>query len=80
MKQGGRAIGIFMEHGSGGFVSDLVFRGGEYGFKAGNQQFTARGLEFYNCKTAIGMIWDWGFVVTHSPFARIIKYGTKIGR
>ncbi|KAK4233336.1 glycoside hydrolase family 55 protein [Achaetomium macrosporum] len=54
-------VGIFMENGSGGFVSDLVFIGGNIGFRAGSQQFTARNLQFFNCGTAISMIWDWGF-------------------
>ncbi|KAK3303620.1 putative glucan 1,3-beta-glucosidase precursor, partial [Chaetomium strumarium] len=54
-------VGIFMENGSGGFVSDLEFIGGNIGFRAGSQQFTARNLQFFNCGTAISMIWDWGF-------------------
>lgn len=47
--------------GSGGFVSDLTFFGGNIGFRAGSQQFTARNLKFTSCLTAISMIWDWGF-------------------
>jgi len=27
----------------------------------GNQQYTARGLKFNGCTTAVQMIWDWGF-------------------
>jgi hypothetical protein len=54
-------VGIFMENGSGGFVSDLTFEGGAIGWRAGSQQYTARGLKFKNCITAIQMIWDWGF-------------------
>ena len=53
------AVGIFMENGSGGFLSDLVFFGGNIGFRAGNQQYTARNLHFESCLTAISMIWDW---------------------
>jgi hypothetical protein len=56
-----QTVGIFMENGSGGFVSDLVFNGGNIGFRAGSQQFTARNLVFNSCGTAISMIWDWGF-------------------
>jgi hypothetical protein len=56
------AVGIFMENGSGGFLSDLVFFGGNIGFRAGSQQYTARSLHFTSCLTAISMIWDWGFV------------------
>jgi glucan 1,3-beta-glucosidase len=55
------AVGIFMENGSGGFVSDLSFFGGNIGFRAGSQQFTASNLQFTSCLTAISMIWDWGF-------------------
>lgn len=53
------AVGIFMENGSGGFLSDLVFYGGNIGFRAGSQQFTARNLHFTSCLTAIQIIWDW---------------------
>jgi glucan 1,3-beta-glucosidase len=55
------AVGIFMENGSGGFLSDLTFIGGNIGFRAGSQQYTARNLQFTSCLTAISMIWNWGF-------------------
>ena len=55
------AVGIFMENGSGGFVSDLVFNYGNIGFRAGSQQFTARNLTFNYCLTGVSMIWTWGF-------------------
>jgi glucan 1,3-beta-glucosidase len=55
------AVGIYMENGSGGFMSDINFFGGNIGFRAGSQQYTARNLQFTNCLTAISMIWDWGF-------------------
>lgn len=51
-----------MESGSGGFLSDLTFYGGQIGFRSGSQQFTMRGLTFYNVATAISMIWNWGMV------------------
>ena len=51
--------GIFMENGSGGFMTDLVFNGGNYGAFFGNQQFTVRNLTFNDCNTAIYMIWNW---------------------
>ena len=51
--------GIFMENGSGGFMTDLVFNGGNYGAFFGNQQFTVRNLSFNDCNTAIYMIWNW---------------------
>ncbi|KAI1272435.1 glycoside hydrolase family 55 protein [Xylaria sp. FL0933] len=50
-------VGIFMENGSGGFT----FNGGAIGWRAGSQQYTARGLKFKGCVTAIQMVWDWGF-------------------
>ncbi len=54
-------VGIFMENGSGGFVSDIEFRGGAIGWRAGSQQYTARNLKFRGCTQAVQMIWDWGF-------------------
>ncbi|KAF2272061.1 pectin lyase-like protein [Westerdykella ornata] len=54
-------IGIFMENGSGGFLGDLEFEGGALGMRCGSQQFTSRNLRFRFCKTAIEMIWDWGW-------------------
>lgn len=53
--------GIFMDNGSGGFYSDLVFNGGNYGMFVGNQQFTTRNLTFNNCNTAVYMNWNWGW-------------------
>ncbi|OAL54205.1 pectin lyase fold/virulence factor [Pyrenochaeta sp. DS3sAY3a] len=55
------AVGIFTENGSGGFVSNLTFNGGNIGWRVGSQQFTARNLKFKDCLTAVQMIWDWGF-------------------
>ncbi|KAG5995298.1 hypothetical protein E4U54_002886 [Claviceps lovelessii] len=51
--------GIFMDNGSGGFMSDLTFNGGKIGAFLGNQQFTTRNLKFNNCNTAIYMNWNW---------------------
>ena len=56
---GTKQQGIFMDNGSGGFMTDLVFNGGNYGAFFGNQQFTTRNLTFNNCQTAIYMNWDW---------------------
>ncbi|KAK4238969.1 pectate lyase superfamily protein-domain-containing protein [Achaetomium macrosporum] len=53
--------GIFMDNGSGGFMTDLTFNGGNYGAFLGNQQFTTRNLTFNNCKTAIFMNWNWAW-------------------
>lgn len=55
--------GIFMDNGSGGFMSDLVFNGGGYGAFFGNQQFTTRNLTFNNCQTAIFMNWNWAWTL-----------------
>lgn len=57
-----KQVGIFMENGSGGFLSDLQFFGGQIGFRAGSQQYTMRGLKFVNTATAISTIWNWGMV------------------
>lgn len=53
--------GIFMENGSGGFMTNLSFRGGKYGAFVGNQQFTVRNCTFQNCQTAISQLWNWGW-------------------
>ncbi|PLB38562.1 exo-beta-1,3-glucanase Exg0 [Aspergillus candidus] len=53
--------GIFMDNGSGGFMSDLTFNGGNYGMFLGNQQFTTRNLVFNDCNTAIFMNWNWAW-------------------
>ncbi len=62
MKAGSSQIGLFIENGSGGFVSDLTFECGQSGILCGNQQFTSRDLIFENCKNAITMLWDWGWI------------------
>ncbi len=54
-------VGLFMEEGSGGFLTDLTFNGGATGASMGNQQFTMRNLVFNNCVTAIIHLWDWGW-------------------
>jgi len=56
---GNKQQGIFMDNGSGGWMSDLVFNGGNYGMFVGNQQFTTRNLTFNNCNTAVFMNWNW---------------------
>jgi glucan 1,3-beta-glucosidase len=53
--------GIFMDNGSGGFMADLVFNGGNYGMFVGNQQYTTRNLTFNDCNTAVFMNWNWGW-------------------
>ena len=62
VKGGGEANkqqGVFMDNGSGGFMTDLTFNGGNYGMFLGNQQFTTRNLTFNNCGTAVYMNWNW---------------------
>lgn len=58
---GNQHQGLFIEEGSGGFVTDLVFYGGAQGLNVGNQQFTMRNLTFFNSATAIMQLWDWGW-------------------
>jgi glucan 1,3-beta-glucosidase len=58
---GTQHAGIFIESGSGGFMTDLIFNGGAFGVNFGNQQFTTRNLTFNNVATAIYQIWDWGW-------------------
>lgn len=68
---GTQHVGIFIEEGSGGFLGDLVFYGGNYGLNVGNQQFTSRNFTFYNCKTAIYQIWDWGWTYQQMSFNNV---------
>jgi hypothetical protein len=55
--------GIYMENGSGGFLADLTFVGGNFGAYFGNQQFTTSHLVFVNCKTAAQIHWDWAWTM-----------------
>ncbi|CUS11856.1 unnamed protein product [Tuber aestivum] len=59
--EGNSHQGIFMDNGSGGFMSDLIFNGGKFGAFFGNQQFMTRKLTFNNCETAIYMNWNWAW-------------------
>jgi hypothetical protein len=56
-----RHQGLFIENGSGGFMVDLVFNGGDIGMYVGSQQFTSRNLSFHNCNKAIYQSWNWGW-------------------
>jgi glucan 1,3-beta-glucosidase len=49
--------------GSGGFLTDLTFTGGQFGAQFGSQQFTMRNLVFQNSRTAIrhGFDWSWTY-------------------
>ncbi|KAJ6459997.1 beta-1,3-glucanase [Mycena sanguinolenta] len=53
--------GLFMENGSGGFMSDLTFDGGAFGMWISNQQFTIRNVKITNAVSAIYQWWNWGF-------------------
>ncbi|KAI8660440.1 hypothetical protein NCS57_01021400 [Fusarium keratoplasticum] len=66
--------GIYMENGSGGFLSDLYFVGGKFGAYMGNQQFTASGLYFEEAETAIQIHWDWGWTMQN-----IVVDNCKVG-
>ncbi|KAF2099288.1 family 55 glycoside hydrolase [Rhizodiscina lignyota] len=66
--------GIFMDNGSGGFMCDLIFNGGNVGFYLGNQQFTSRNLTFNGCNTGVYMNWDWLWAFKSNTFN-----GCKIG-
>ncbi|KKK18049.1 hypothetical protein ARAM_000743 [Aspergillus rambellii] len=72
MIQGGgdanKQQGIFMDNGSGGFMTDLTFNGGNYGMFAGNQQFTTRNLTFNNCNTGVYMNWNWAWTFKSVTF------------
>lgn len=54
-------VGLFIEEGSGGFMSDLTFQGGESCASMGNQQYTMRNFQFNNCKIAVNQLWNWGW-------------------
>ncbi|EKD20654.1 beta-1,3-exoglucanase [Drepanopeziza brunnea f. sp. 'multigermtubi' MB_m1] len=58
---GNKHQGVFIENGSGGFMNDLIFYGGDHAMEVGSQQFTSRNLTFYNSATAIYQIWDWSW-------------------
>eukprot|EP01117_Protostelium_nocturnum_P001900 TRINITY_DN1245_c0_g2_i2.p1 TRINITY_DN1245_c0_g2~~TRINITY_DN1245_c0_g2_i2.p1 ORF type:complete len:739 (-),score=196.15 TRINITY_DN1245_c0_g2_i2:213-2429(-) len=56
--------GIWMENGSGGFMSDITIEGGRFGMWVGNQQFTSRNIKISGADTAIFLNWDWGWTFT----------------
>eukprot|EP00026_Physarum_polycephalum_P003498 Phypoly_transcript_03510.p1 GENE.Phypoly_transcript_03510~~Phypoly_transcript_03510.p1 ORF type:complete len:721 (+),score=115.57 Phypoly_transcript_03510:117-2279(+) len=74
--------GMWMENGSGGFFSDLVFEGGVYGIWVGNQQFTSRNITVRDVSSAaIYLNWDWvwnfkGLHVQNAPVGVDINTGT----
>ncbi|KAL3472014.1 pectate lyase superfamily protein-domain-containing protein [Aspergillus californicus] len=60
--------GIFMDNGSGGFMTDMTFNGGNYGMFVGNQQFTSRNLTFNDCNTGVYMNWNWAWTFKSVTF------------
>ena len=66
--------GIWMDNGSGGFMTDLVFNGGKFGMWVGNQQFTTKNLTFNNAQTAIYMNWNWIWT-----FSGVTITGSNVG-
>ncbi|CDW97490.1 hypothetical protein [Sporisorium scitamineum] len=53
-------LGVYIENGSGGFMTDLSFKGGN-GCSLGSQQFTVQNLSFFHCEKAISQLWNWGW-------------------
>ena len=72
---GNQHQGVWMENGSGGFMSDLTFEGGKFALWVGNQQFTSRNLTISDADTAIYMNWNWGWT-----FKGIKISNCKIGK
>ncbi|KAG9251359.1 pectate lyase superfamily protein-domain-containing protein [Emericellopsis atlantica] len=60
---GNNQQGIYMENGSGGFLADLTFVGGNFGAYFGNQQFTTSQLVFVNAVHALQVHWDWAWTM-----------------
>ncbi|CAG2170996.1 unnamed protein product, partial [Oppiella nova] len=58
---GNNHVGLFIESGSGGYVSDLTFDGGRYGMQLGNQQFTTRNVTIKHANVGIQTSWLWGW-------------------
>jgi hypothetical protein len=55
--------GVYMENGSSGFLSNLMFIRGNFGAYFGNQQFTTSHLVFVNCNMALQIHWDWAWTM-----------------
>ncbi|KAL8291948.1 hypothetical protein RQP46_002206 [Phenoliferia psychrophenolica] len=56
---GTKHIGIYMENGSGGFMSDITTTGGINGLQLGNQQFTFRSISVSGAVNGIYGTWNW---------------------
>ncbi|KAI5465427.1 family 55 glycoside hydrolase [Mariannaea sp. PMI_226] len=56
--------GIFIDNGSGGFMTDLTFTGGKFGAFMGSQQFTCRNMTFRHVNTAVYLNWNWAWTLS----------------
>jgi hypothetical protein len=78
---GSQNQGLWMENGSGGFLSDLIFEGGKFGLWIGNQQFTSRNITIrHTSVSAIYLNWDWvwsfqGMKISDTPVAIDVNSG-----
>jgi glucan 1,3-beta-glucosidase len=50
-----------VKNGSGGFMGDIILRGGALGLWLGNQQFTVRNVTIDGAATGIYAAWNWGW-------------------
>ncbi|KAL5453474.1 hypothetical protein PMIN07_007934 [Paraphaeosphaeria minitans] len=55
-------VGIFIENGSGGHLTDIETVGGLHGLNVGNQQFTMKNIVISNAVVGINQIWNWGWL------------------
>ena len=55
--------GIYMENGSGGFLANLTFVGGNFGAYFGNQQFTTSHLVFVQANIGLQVHYDWAWTM-----------------
>jgi glucan 1,3-beta-glucosidase len=55
---------MFMENGSGGWISDVVVSGGQTGLSLGNQQWTMRNVVVTNsAANCIFFYWNWVWTI-----------------
>ncbi|KAK6537192.1 hypothetical protein TWF694_011389 [Orbilia ellipsospora] len=69
-KKSSTQVGVYGENGSGGWMDNLYFFGGQYGFLGGNQQYTVTRSWFIDCANGVGMVWDWGWTWSRLIFQR----------
>ena len=66
--EGNKQQGIFQDNGSGGFMTDLTFEGGNYGAFLGAQQWTIRNVTFKDANEGLYMNWNWGYTLQNLYF------------